>query len=170
MNPETAAEDVAAPLIATGARPRVAILREQGVNGQVEMAAAFTRAGFKAPVLEDIRSEIWLKLWGNLSFNPISALTHATLEDICLFPPTRALAAQDDPDPNAGRRTYTPLSQISPNVLAATIAIEDKEYYNHPGFDIFALGRASRNAVLLIRAGTEFSRHGWRRRYRGRRT
>ena len=43
-----AAEDVAAPYVARGARPRVAILREQGVNGQVEMAAAFTRAGFEA--------------------------------------------------------------------------------------------------------------------------
>lgn len=42
------AEDVAAPYIARGERPRVAILREQGVNGQVEMAAAFTRAGFDA--------------------------------------------------------------------------------------------------------------------------
>ncbi len=42
------AEDIAAPMIATGARPRVAILREQGVNGQVEMAAAFDRAGFEA--------------------------------------------------------------------------------------------------------------------------
>jgi phosphoribosylformylglycinamidine synthase len=42
------AEDVAAPFIARGARPKVAILREQGVNGQVEMAAAFTRAGFDA--------------------------------------------------------------------------------------------------------------------------
>ena len=42
------AEDVAAALIAKGPRPRVAILREQGVNGQVEMAAAFTRAGFEA--------------------------------------------------------------------------------------------------------------------------
>jgi phosphoribosylformylglycinamidine synthase len=42
------AEDVAAPCIATGARPRVAVLREQGVNGQVEMAAAFHRAGFEA--------------------------------------------------------------------------------------------------------------------------
>ncbi len=41
-------EDVAAPLIATGVRPRMAILREQGVNGQVEMAAAFHRAGFEA--------------------------------------------------------------------------------------------------------------------------
>jgi phosphoribosylformylglycinamidine synthase len=42
------AEDVAAPFIASGARPRVAILREQGVNGQIEMAAAFDRAGFSA--------------------------------------------------------------------------------------------------------------------------
>jgi len=57
------------------------------------ISAAFKAAGFKAPVSNDIRSEIWLKLWGNLSFNPISALTHATLEDICRFEPTRALAA-----------------------------------------------------------------------------
>jgi phosphoribosylformylglycinamidine synthase len=42
------AEDIAAPFIAKGARPRIAILREQGVNGQVEMAAAFDRAGFEA--------------------------------------------------------------------------------------------------------------------------
>jgi phosphoribosylformylglycinamidine synthase len=42
------AEDIAAPFIAKGARPRVAVLRDQGVNGQVEMAAAFTRAGFDA--------------------------------------------------------------------------------------------------------------------------
>ncbi len=42
------AEDIGAPMIATGARPRIAILREQGVNGQVEMAAAFDRAGFTA--------------------------------------------------------------------------------------------------------------------------
>jgi 2-dehydropantoate 2-reductase len=57
------------------------------------ISECFTQAGFKAPVLEDIRAEIWLKLWGNLTFNPISALTRATLEDICQFPPTRALAA-----------------------------------------------------------------------------
>ena len=50
-------------------------------------------AGFKSPVARDIRSEIWVKLWGNLSFNPLSALTHATLEDICRFPATRELAA-----------------------------------------------------------------------------
>jgi 2-dehydropantoate 2-reductase len=57
------------------------------------IAEAFTRAGLKSPVLEDIRSEIWLKLWGNLTFNPISALSRATLVDICEFPPTRTLAA-----------------------------------------------------------------------------
>ena len=57
------------------------------------LSQALMRAGFKAPVSRDIRAEIWLKLWGNLSFNPISALTHATLEDICRFPPTRELAA-----------------------------------------------------------------------------
>ena len=48
-------------------------------------------AGFKSPVSRDIRAEIWLKLWGNLSLNPISALSHATLEDICRFPLTRSL-------------------------------------------------------------------------------
>jgi len=58
------------------------------------IAASLVRAGFKAPVISDIRSEIWLKLWGNLSFNPISALTHATLVDICQFPLTRELATQ----------------------------------------------------------------------------
>ena len=49
-------------------------------------------AGFRSRILDDIRSEIWLKAWGNLSFNPISALTHATLVDICQFPETRKLA------------------------------------------------------------------------------
>jgi len=51
-------------------------------------------AGFKSFVLDNIRSEIWLKAWGNLSFNPISALTHGTLEGICKFPLTRELAAR----------------------------------------------------------------------------
>ena len=53
-----------------------------------------TKAGLKSRVLKDIRAEIWLKAWGNLSFNPISALTHATLVDICRFPETRHLAAR----------------------------------------------------------------------------
>lgn len=57
------------------------------------IADLFRKAGLKSPVLNNIRAEIWLKLWGNLTFNPISALTQATLVDICQFPPTRALAA-----------------------------------------------------------------------------
>jgi 2-dehydropantoate 2-reductase len=56
------------------------------------LSAALTDAGLKAPVLDNIRAEIWLKLWGNLTFNPISALTHSTLVDICQFPFTRELA------------------------------------------------------------------------------
>ncbi len=58
------------------------------------ISAALGRAGFKAPIIRDVRSEIWLKLWGNLSFNPISALTHATLVDLCQFPLTRELCAR----------------------------------------------------------------------------
>jgi 2-dehydropantoate 2-reductase len=57
------------------------------------VSQTLTAAGFKAPVSSDLRSEIWLKLWGNLVFNPVSALTHATLEEICAFEPTRNLAA-----------------------------------------------------------------------------
>ncbi|MEP6823693.1 MAG: 2-dehydropantoate 2-reductase, partial [Ramlibacter sp.] len=59
----------------------------------LRISESFTKAGFKAPVLENIRAEIWLKLWGNLTFNPISALAHSTLVDICQFPLTRELAA-----------------------------------------------------------------------------
>ena len=49
-------------------------------------------AGLRAPVVDSIRDEIWLKLWGNLCFNPISALTHATLEQITNDPATRAIS------------------------------------------------------------------------------
>ena len=55
------------------------------------ISAVLTKAGFKAPVTSDIRGEIWLKIWGNVSFNPISALTGATLVDLLQFPPTREL-------------------------------------------------------------------------------
>jgi 2-dehydropantoate 2-reductase len=57
------------------------------------VSACFSNAGFKAPVLDNIRSEIWLKLWGNLTFNPISGLTGSTLLDICQHPLSRELAA-----------------------------------------------------------------------------
>jgi 2-dehydropantoate 2-reductase len=57
------------------------------------LADTFARAGLKSPVLDDIRAEMWLKLWGNMTFNPISALSRATLAGICQYPPTRALAS-----------------------------------------------------------------------------
>ncbi|MEP7156746.1 MAG: 2-dehydropantoate 2-reductase [Betaproteobacteria bacterium] len=61
-------------------------------NRVKDLSDVFAKAGLKAPVLDNIRNEIWLKLWGNLTFNPISALTHATLQDICEFPLGRELA------------------------------------------------------------------------------
>jgi 2-dehydropantoate 2-reductase len=57
-----------------------------------KLSSLLTGAGFDAPVLDRIRDEIWLKLWGNLCFNPISALTHATLDVIAADPGTRAVA------------------------------------------------------------------------------
>jgi 2-dehydropantoate 2-reductase len=57
------------------------------------VSQCFIKCGLQAPVLSDIRAEIWLKLWGNLTFNPISALSRATLAAICQYPPSRALAA-----------------------------------------------------------------------------
>jgi len=57
------------------------------------VSECFIGGGLQAPVLGDIRAEIWLKLWGNLTFNPISALARATLADICRYPPSRAVAA-----------------------------------------------------------------------------
>ncbi|MGQ0567326.1 MAG: 2-dehydropantoate 2-reductase [Gemmobacter sp.] len=56
------------------------------------LSRALTAAGLKAPVRPRLRDEIWVKLWGNLSFNPISALTHATLDVLCTDPGTRAVA------------------------------------------------------------------------------
>jgi len=57
------------------------------------VARALEGAGLQARILDDVRSEIWLKAWGNLPFNPISALTRATLVEICQFPETRQLGA-----------------------------------------------------------------------------
>ena len=63
------------------------------------------------------------------------------------FETTRILDRNGNPlyeilDPNAGRRTYVTLDKISPALLAATIATEDKDFYNHPGFDFWAIIRA----------------------------
>ena len=56
------------------------------------LSQALASAGLKAPVRPKLRDEIWVKLWGNLSFNPISALTHATLDVLCTDEGTRAVA------------------------------------------------------------------------------
>ncbi len=56
------------------------------------LSKALAAAGLKAPVRPKLRDEIWVKLWGNLSFNPISALTHATLDVLCTDPGTRNVA------------------------------------------------------------------------------
>jgi 2-dehydropantoate 2-reductase len=57
------------------------------------LSQVFIEAGLKAPVRPRIRDDIWVKLWGNLCFNPISVLTHATLDIIATEPGTRAIAA-----------------------------------------------------------------------------
>ncbi len=61
-----------------------------GTTGErvAELAVLFEKAGLEAPVTGDIRGAIWTKLWGNLSFNPVSALTHATLDILATSPRT----------------------------------------------------------------------------------
>lgn len=56
------------------------------------LSAALREANLKAPVKNRIRDEIWVKLWGNVAFNPLSALTGATLEGLCANDETRELA------------------------------------------------------------------------------
>jgi 2-dehydropantoate 2-reductase len=55
------------------------------------LSEAMIRAGLRAPVRNRIRDEIWVKLWGNVAFNPVSALTGATLKEMCDDPAMRAL-------------------------------------------------------------------------------
>ena len=55
------------------------------------LSQAFASAGLQAPILDDVRAEVWLKLWGNVSFNPISALTGATMVEMCTDPAGREL-------------------------------------------------------------------------------
>ena len=56
------------------------------------ISEAFRAGGLKAPISARLRDEIWLKLWGNLCFNPISALTRATLDIVATDAGTRALS------------------------------------------------------------------------------
>ncbi|MDE3011801.1 MAG: 2-dehydropantoate 2-reductase [Pseudomonadota bacterium] len=75
-----------------GNRFPIGELDGQTTERATRIADAFVAAGLKSPILDNIRAEIWLKLWGNMTFNPISALTHGTLEGICQYPLTRELS------------------------------------------------------------------------------
>lgn len=85
------------------------------------IAVSLAHAGFKAPITDNIRAEIWLKLWGNAAFNPISALTHATLEDMCRFPLSRDLAAamMQETQEIAGKLGITFLVSIEKRIAGA---------------------------------------------------
>ena len=65
-----------------------------------QLSEILRKAGFKAPIRPRIRNDIWVKLWGNLTFNPISALTGATLSEITAHPEARAVvrAAMEEAD------------------------------------------------------------------------
>ncbi len=66
---------------------------DRTISPRVEkLSQILEEAGLKAPVLPEIRNDIWLKLWGNLCFNPISALTRATLDIVATDPGTRTLS------------------------------------------------------------------------------
>ncbi len=79
---EPACEVIAPGVIAHHALKRFTLGEPDGSRSSrvLALAAALTEAGFDAPVREDIRFNIWVKLWGNVCFNPISALTGATLD------------------------------------------------------------------------------------------
>lgn len=61
-------------------------------NRALALSEALSASGLRAPIRPKIRDEIWIKLWGNLSFNPISVLTQSTLDVLCTDPGTREVA------------------------------------------------------------------------------
>jgi 2-dehydropantoate 2-reductase len=89
-----AAAEVVAPGVVEGYAGNRFLLGEPDGSASERvsrLSAALTRAGFEAPVRPKIRDDIWVKLWGNLSFNPVSALTGGTLAAIARDPGTRAV-------------------------------------------------------------------------------
>jgi 2-dehydropantoate 2-reductase len=88
----TAGEIVAPGVVRHSYGNRVPLGEPDGSRSErvLRLSAAMTAAGLKSPVRGNVRNEMWMKLWGNLSFNPVSVLTHATLE-------TMATAADSRP-------------------------------------------------------------------------
>lgn len=78
---------------AYGERLPVAEPRGEKTERVQRLSHLLSSAGFKSPVKSDLRPEIWLKLWGNLSFNPVSVLTQGTLEQLAADPHARAVIA-----------------------------------------------------------------------------
>jgi 2-dehydropantoate 2-reductase len=65
---------------------------DRSISDRVKsLAAILTAAGFDTPIRDEIRWNVWLKLWGNVCFNPISVLTHSTVDRIATEPSLRAL-------------------------------------------------------------------------------
>jgi 2-dehydropantoate 2-reductase len=89
-----AAEVVAPGEIAHSYGDRFTLGEPDGSRGArvAALSAALQQAGFKAPVRPRIRDEIWVKLWGNMAFNPLSVLTGATLDRLAGRPDLRAVA------------------------------------------------------------------------------
>lgn len=77
------------------------------------MSSILTAAGFKSPVLPDVRAELWLKLWGTVAVNPLSALTHATLDVLC---------SRDSPGRRVAKRVMTEAETVA-NRLGATMRV-----------------------------------------------
>ncbi len=81
------------------------------------LSQALSAAGLKAPVRPKIRDEIWVKLWGNLSFNPISALTGATLDRLCAD-------AGPEPDGDGGTRAVARRMMLEAQAIAETLGVK----------------------------------------------
>ncbi|MEM9813379.1 MAG: 2-dehydropantoate 2-reductase, partial [Pseudomonadota bacterium] len=78
------------------------------------LSKALGAAGLKAPVRPKIRDEIWVKLWGNLSFNPISALTHATLDVLC----------SDEDEKGVGTRAVARAMMVEAQAVAEKLGVK----------------------------------------------
>jgi penicillin-binding protein 1C len=123
---------------------RIAALRER-VGGMGCLPRILIYGGFAAIVLIVLGFAFVLYQYAAI------ASSLPSVEDLrsraSQFETTRILDANGDLlyeilDPNAGRRTYVPLANISPYMVAATLATEDKDFYTHPGFDVGAIFRA----------------------------
>jgi 2-dehydropantoate 2-reductase len=131
-----------------------------------QVAGVLTDAGFQSPVLTDVRAELWLKLWGNEAFNPISALSRATLSDICDYPATLQLveAMMREAQAVAGKLGIEFRLSMAERIAAArqvgqhrTSMLQDVEAGREPEFEavvgsVAELGRLTQTETPTIDA------------------